>query len=202
MTNIFKSFKKRLKRIFGLEVHLPYVSQDAYIGSNFKVYNKENIILMHNTSIGDNAIILNKYARFIMHKESFTSANLVVVTGDHPQIIGKFQKQVSKINDHLDISKYDKDVVVDEDVWIGINVTLLSGVHIGRGCVIAAGAVVSKDIPPYSIAGGVPAKFLKFKWTIDEIIAHEANLYPSEQRFTQEELTEIFSQLKYISKYK
>ena len=54
-----------------------------------------------------------------------------------------------------------KDVIIGNDVWIGANVTIVAGVTIGDGCVIAAGSVVTKDIPPYSIAGGVPAKVIK-----------------------------------------
>lgn len=51
-------------------------------------------------------------------------------------------------------------VIIGDDVFIGANVTILKGVTIGNGSVIAAGAVVTSDIPPYSIAGGVPAKVL------------------------------------------
>ena len=79
---------------------------------------------------------------------------------------------VTDINEANKPKGYDIDVVVDKDVWIGCNVTLLSGVHVGRGTIIAAGAVVTKDIPPYSICGGVPAKFIKFKWTLKQILEH------------------------------
>ena len=56
---------------------------------------------------------------------------------------------------------YDADVIIEDDVWIGAGSIILSGVTIGKGSVIAAGSVVNKDIPPFSIAGGVPAKILK-----------------------------------------
>lgn len=56
------------------------------------------------------------------------------------------------------------DIVVDDDVWLGHGALVLSGVHIGQGAVIAAGAVVTKDIPPYAIAGGVPAKVIKYRF--------------------------------------
>lgn len=52
-------------------------------------------------------------------------------------------------------------VTIGNDVWIGANATVLPGVTIGNHCVVAAGAVVTKDVPPYSLAGGVPAKILK-----------------------------------------
>jgi acetyltransferase-like isoleucine patch superfamily enzyme len=52
------------------------------------------------------------------------------------------------------------EVVIENDVWIGCNVTLLKGVHIGRGAIIAAGAVVINNVPPFAIYGGVPAKLI------------------------------------------
>ena len=55
-------------------------------------------------------------------------------------------------------------IVVDDDVWIGYGATIMSGVHIGQGAVIAAGALVSKDVPPYAIVGGVPAKIIKYRF--------------------------------------
>ena len=56
------------------------------------------------------------------------------------------------------------DIVVDDDVWIGYGATILSGVHIGQGAIVAAGAVVTKDVPPYAIVGGVPAKVIKYRF--------------------------------------
>jgi acetyltransferase-like isoleucine patch superfamily enzyme len=56
-----------------------------------------------------------------------------------------------------------KGVTIGEDCWIGSNVTILDGVHIGNKCVIAAGAVVTKDAQDYSIIGGVPAKLIRLR---------------------------------------
>ena len=61
------------------------------------------------------------------------------------------------------------DIIVEDDVWIGYGVTIMSNVKIGQGAIIAAGAVVTKDVPPYAIVGGVPAKVIKYKFS-DEII--------------------------------
>ena len=55
----------------------------------------------------------------------------------------------------------EKPVYIGNDVWIGDRVVILPGVHIGDGSVLAAGAVVSRDIPDYSIAAGVPAKVIR-----------------------------------------
>ena len=56
------------------------------------------------------------------------------------------------------------DIFIDDDVWIGYRSTIMSGIHIGRGAVIAAGSVVTKDVPPYAIVGGVPAKVIKYRF--------------------------------------
>lgn len=53
------------------------------------------------------------------------------------------------------------EIKIEDDVWIGANVVILPNVHIGKGAIIAAGAVVNKDVPPYSLVGGVPAKIIK-----------------------------------------
>ena len=53
--------------------------------------------------------------------------------------------------------------MIDDDVWIGYGATIMSGVHIGQGAVIAAGAIVVNDVNPYAIVGGVPAKVIKYR---------------------------------------
>lgn len=54
-------------------------------------------------------------------------------------------------------------VTVEDDCWIGGRVTILPGVTLGKGCVIATGAVVTKDVPPYAVAAGVPAKVVRYR---------------------------------------
>ena len=69
-------------------------------------------------------------------------------------------------------------ITVDDDVWIGFRSTILSGVRIGQGAVIAAGSVVTKDVPPYAIVGGVPAKVIKYRFPsdlIDELLKIDYN---------------------------
>jgi maltose O-acetyltransferase len=53
--------------------------------------------------------------------------------------------------------------VIDDDVWIGANVTVLPGRRIGKGSIVAAGAVVASDVPPYSVVGGNPARVIKMR---------------------------------------
>jgi len=61
--------------------------------------------------------------------------------------------------------------VIGNDVWLGRNSLVLSGVTIGDGAVVAAGAVVTSDIPAYAIAGGVPAKVIRYRFTPEQIAA-------------------------------
>lgn len=67
------------------------------------------------------------------------------------------------------------DIVVEDDVWIGYRSTIMSGVCIGKGAVIAAGSVVTKDVPPYAIVGGVPAQIIKYRFD-DEICKSLMNI--------------------------
>ena len=60
-------------------------------------------------------------------------------------------------------------VVIGNDVWIGARATILQGVTIGDGAIIAAGAVVTKDVPPYAIVGGIPAHIIKYRFNEDDI---------------------------------
>lgn len=61
------------------------------------------------------------------------------------------------------------DIVVEDDVWIGCRAIILSGIKVGRGAIIAAGAVITKDVPPYAIVAGCPAKVIKYRFGIDVI---------------------------------
>lgn len=68
-------------------------------------------------------------------------------------------------------------ILIGDDVWIGYGAIVLSGVEIGRGAVIGAGAVVTHDVKPYAIVGGNPARLIGLRFTQDEIDQHERLLY-------------------------
>lgn len=99
------------------------------------------------------------------------------------------------------------DIVIDDDVWVGQNVTILSGVHIGQGAIIAAGAVVTKDVPPYAIVGGNPAKIIKYRFSeeiISELLKVDFKMLDKEQiSLRQKDLylpLESINQLEWLPK--
>ncbi len=62
-----------------------------------------------------------------------------------------------------------QDIIIENDVWIGANVIILDGIKIKTGAIVAAGSIVTKDVPPYGIVGGNPAKLIKYRFSESEI---------------------------------
>lgn len=96
-----------------------------------------------------------------------------ILASDHPyKYLSTFPFKVKVLEqDGEAISK--GDIVLKDDVWIGINSIILSGVTINQGAIVAANSVVTKDIPPYAIVGGNPAKIIKYRFEpeiIEELI--------------------------------
>lgn len=148
----------------------------------------KNIYIYDNVGLGSHAILSTPGAKIIIRGNCAIAHHLTIHTGNHSRVMGKFVTDITKKNKP---EGYDHDVIIEKDVWIGANVTILEGVTVGRGATIAAGAVVKKNVPPYCIAGGIPAKPLKFYWTIDQIIEHEMALYPENERYSRDELNKI-----------
>lgn len=142
-----------------------------------------NLSVGDGTSIPKGSTIYCTDAPCTIGKKVLFGPRPTIITGDHRvDIIGKYMADVTVEEKAMAGGgvSYDQPVVIEDDVWVGSNVTILKGVTIGRGSVIAAGAVVTKSCPPYSIIGGVPAKVLKARFTPDEIKEHEGKLAKNE----------------------
>ena len=170
--------------------HFKHIHKTARIWYTVDVYNPDNIYLDEYTNIDGGAIIMNDRAKLIMKKNSGAAIGLLVITGNHMSVVGKNLKQVTDvIKEELDINhEMDKDVVVEEDVWIGARVTLLSGAHLGRGCEVGSGSVVRSSVPPYSVVMGNPCKVVGFRFTPEEIIEHEKVQYEESERLPADTL--------------
>lgn len=169
-----------------------YISDNIRITPPHRILNPHNVYLYCDGGM-ERCFISALNAKLIIKEHCSIAEGLTVHTGNHARQIGMF---ISDFDESNKPSGFDHDVIVEEDVWIGCNVTLLSGVNIGRGTTIAAGAVVSKSMPPYCICGGVPAKVIKVYWTIDQILEHESLLYPENKRYTRKQLEEIYERYK------
>jgi len=148
------------------------------------VSNRDNLVMMEGATLEPGTVILNVHAKFVMGRYSGAGPNLTVIAGNHLSVPGKFLLCVTDSDKKaLDPEGLqDRDVILEEDVWIGANVVLLNGVKIGRGAVIAAGTVCRGKIPPYAIVAGNPAKVVGFRFTPEQTLEHEAMLYPESER--------------------
>lgn len=75
---------------------------------------------------------------------------------------------IALVDEDLDFAEYEE-IEVGHDVWIGARALIVDGVKIGTGAIIAANSVVTKDVPPYSIVGGVPAKVIRYRFDEERI---------------------------------
>lgn len=109
-------------------------------------------------SIG-NFCSINKDCKFL---PSYHLNKVTIKLGNHV-VVGPNVSFITSGHDYSVLSLPDiaKSIKIDDYVWIGSNVTILPGVRIGEAAVIAAGAVVTKNVQPYTIVGGIPAKFIK-----------------------------------------
>ena len=154
-------------------------------GSNVRFASLSSLITYRNVSIGNDvylgpyAIILATESRVFIGNKVLFGPRVTLIGGDHRITdVGRF------IYDVLDkLPGDDLDIHIEDDVWVGANATILKGVTIGRGAVVAAGALVVKNVPPYAIVGGVPAKVLKYRWDVETILEHERVLYAEKKTF-------------------
>lgn len=140
------------------------------IGRRFRGTPK-NVYLGDDCHIGENNVLLCLLAPIKIGNHFMSGPNVTFVTGNHRiDIIGK---HMTEITNKDKLPENDVEIVVEDDVWIGTGAIILKGVKIGRGSVVAAGSVVTKDTPPYSIVAGNPAKVIKYRFTEEQIIKHE-----------------------------
>ena len=187
MLHIYESLQLKYFQLFERKKY-KYLHPTAVLPYDAQVWNKDLLVMDEKTNIGPKSMIMNAKAKFVMKHHSGAAFGLTVVTGSHPKKVDRLLKTV-RPEEQAEIDaqhKLDNDVVVEEEVWIGANVTLLNGATIGRGAVIGAGAVVRNNIPPYAIAIGNPARVVGFKFNVEEILEHESLLYPENERIAEE----------------
>lgn len=173
-----KRWRKDNKHNFTEQIY-PFNVEDASVGiGTYGFLNVRNAGTKSILKIGNYCSIADEVV-FLLGVEH--STNLLSMYPFKVKCLGERFEASSKGN-----------IVVDDDVWIGYGATIMSGVHIGQGAVVAAGAVVTKDVPPYAIMGGVPAKIIKYRFS-EEII--EKLLKIDFSKLTKEQIKEHIGDL-------
>lgn len=194
---IKKSFKQFLRSLYHLADKnstddFGHIGKSCIIPNSVKMSNPKNLYFDDHVNIGADSILNSTNAKIRIKRYFVSAPGLRISTGQHERRVGRFLASITEKEKNHNIG-LDKDVIINEDVWAGFGVTILAGVEIGRGCTIAAGSVVTHSLPPYCVGGGIPAKPIKFYWTVDQILEHESQLYEESDRFTREELENIIN---------
>jgi maltose O-acetyltransferase len=120
---------------------------------NVFVKHPENIMIGTNTFINYGSCLwAAPKGRIIIGNDVLFGPNVKIIASNH----GTSRENLIRLN-----KWEDDDIIIEDDVWVGANVVILKGVKVGKGSVIAAGSIVNKNVPSFTIVGGVPAKKLK-----------------------------------------
>ena len=160
-------------------VYLNAVIKDPQIEvGDYTIYNdfvadpllfEKNNVLYH-YPIHKEKLIIGKFCsiacgmKFLFNCANHTQKSLSTYT--FPLFYEEWELEKSNITTAWDNKG---DIVIGNDVWIGYEAVIMAGVHIGDGAIIAARAVVTKDVPPYTIVGGTPAKEIRKRFDADVI---------------------------------
>lgn len=159
-----------------------YKSKFKSCGSNVYIdrncdFTPETTTIGNNVYIGPNSSIRSTHGSISIGNHVLIGPSVQIHGGNHERkTTGIFLDQEKKQKGQ------DPDLIIEDDVWIGANAIILKGVHIGRGAMIGAGTIVTKDVPPYAIVVGNPGRVLSYVFTPEQVKEHEKLLYPENNR--------------------
>lgn len=169
-----------------LALFLYYIKTDIYNyflfklnAARFRLTNKHNGVSVKRTSNID-AIQVGVGSYGELNVLSFKNQNEKLIIGNYVSIASNVtfilggNHQRSAFSNYPIASMFTQlcperdaqtkgEIIVEDEVWIGANVIILSGITIGKGAIVAAGSVVTKDVKPFSIVGGNPARFIRYR---------------------------------------
>lgn len=149
----FKTLKKRCYFGSNTKVEgLLYISDKVFFDDNVEVLNHTSYysFIGSSTSINRNTVLRG---RFKIGSNCAIAPNCMIIGSNHV-----FKDRTRNFKEQGFVCK---GIIIEDDVWIGANSVVLDGVTIGKGCVIGAGSIVTKSIPPYSVAVGNPCRVIK-----------------------------------------
>ena len=161
MNYIVKEIRKLLWRILGIDYSHIMSSLD------YVFLKEDSYSSLGQHSINNHAIVYRwSKATLTIGKYSGVSYNVKFIMDDGKHKVDGVTWYPFKQN----VVGKDEGIFIGNDVWIGMNATILYGVKIGNGVTVAAGSVVTRDIPDYCVVGGVPARIIKRKCTEEEAV--------------------------------
>lgn len=167
--NYYRQFKKKGNYIIlskgGLinNPRLIELGSNIYIGRDFKINSNGGVKIMDNVMIGPNLLIESD-------EHLYQKVGLSMFSYRNEKIKGE--------------------VIVENDVWIGGNVTILKGVTIGEGAIVGAGSIVNKNVLPYTISVGIPCKKLKPRFSKSDLKLHLGKV---NSRYSFEDLENVYN---------
>lgn len=142
---------------------------------------------------GDKKLIIKNYVSIAQ------GVTFILNAEHHTNYISTYPFKVKELR-LTDTESFGKgNIIIDDDVWIGYGATIMSEVHIGQGAIVAAGSIVTKDVPPYAIVAGNPAKVIKYRFSVDlinELVKVDYSKLTKDM--IKEHISELYSDLKYV----
>lgn len=134
----------------------------AWIGKDVEIEAGSHLNIGKDTSIQDHCTLLGNIT---IGNGCLFAKNVYISSGQHyfdykPHFFIKDQDLLIRENDGL-ASKHHASVIIEDDCWIGINTVIMRNITVGKGSVVGSNSVVTHDIPPYTIAAGIPAKVIR-----------------------------------------
>ncbi len=175
----------------------------ASYGRNFRFdpggdYSYRTIHVGNDVHLGRRPTLQAVHSKILIGNKVIFGPEVAIHGGNHTStLLGRY---IHDVREKEKRPEDDADVVIEDDVWVGTRAIILKGVTIHRGAIIGAGAVVTRDVPPYAIAAGVPARVVRFRWTPEMILRHEALLYPAERRLARKAIEEEARRCGWLNK--
>ena len=167
---IFFFFFKAIRRILMIAFKPRFLSAGKNVLFNpFDSFSYGSITLGSDIYIGSGAMFSATESQIRIGNKVMFGPRVTIMGGDHNfSVVGRYMFDVKekKAGDDLPVT-------VEDDVWVGAGAIILKGVLIGRGAVVAAGSIVTKDVEPYSIVAGTPAKKIGQRFSQEKIFEHE-----------------------------
>lgn len=182
--DLFYAFLKRIVHWYRGREITEQLSHFGAVGKEVTMQTKgiykgcENIYLGDRVALCEELQFLTTRARIIIGNDVIVSSYTSIITGNHrTDLLGKHIIDIDESTEKR--PEDDQDVIIEDDVWIGTHCIILKGVRIGTGSIIAAGAVVTKDVPPYSIY--INSQKILPRFSLEETTEHERLIKEREQ---------------------